>query len=153
MEMPVPTAEHGKLEKMAGKWEGKEIAYDPSSDAKENVAIGRISSRMGLGGFALIHDYERERNGKVTFTGHGVFTYDSKEKIYELSWFDCMGERPTVFTGRFEGEVLHLTHDVPGMHARLTHDMSRPGYLLVTMEMAEDGVNWTKMFDARLVRQ
>jgi hypothetical protein len=153
METPIPTAEHRRLEKMAGKWEGEELAYDSSSDSKANVAIGRINSRIALGGFALIHDYERERNGKITFTGHGVFTYNSKEKVYELTWFDSMGERRTVFTGQFEGDVLRLTHGVPGMHARLTHDMSRPGHLLVSMEMAEDGANWTKVFDARLVRQ
>src|SRR5262245_24337295 len=149
MEMPVPTAEHAKLERMAGKWEGEEIMYDPSPDAKEKVAIGRVNSRMGIGGFALIHDYERERNGRVTFTGHGVFTFDWEEKLYELTWFDCLGARPTIFKGQFEGEVLRLTHDASGVHARLTHDLSQPGYLLVSMEMAEDGVKWTKLFDAK----
>jgi len=129
------------------------MMYEPSPDGKENVAIGRINSRMGIGGFALIHDYERERNGRVTFTGHGVFTFDSEEKLYELTWFDCLAARPTLFKGPFEGEVLRLTHHAPGIHARLTHDLSVPGYLLVSMEMGDDGVNWTKLFDARLVRQ
>ena len=68
-------------------------------DPKGGAALGRITGRMALNGFALIFDYEQERNGVVTFTGHGVYTYDPKEDLYTLSWFDCMGVPPEIFKG------------------------------------------------------
>ena len=64
--------------------------------------------------FALINDYEQERDGKITFTGHGVFTYDPKADPYTLTWFDCMGVPPEVFKGRFDGDILKLAHGGPG---------------------------------------
>jgi hypothetical protein len=153
MEMPTPTAEHRKLEEIAGQWEGEETMHPSPWDPKGGKAIGRIKSRIALGGFALINDYEQERDGKITFTGHGVFTYDTREKLYTLTWFDCMGVAPEVFKGQFEGTILRLSHGGPGMHARITYDLSEPNHLLTSMEMAQDGVNWARLFDARLVRQ
>src|SRR5689334_18847851 len=153
MEMPTPTAEHKKLEKIAGQWQGEEQMHPSPWDPKGGTAIGRITSRIALGGFALINDYEQERDGKITFTGHGVFTYDSKEKLYTLTWFDCMGVQPEIFKGQFDGEILRLSHGGPGMHARLTYDLSEPGQLSMSMEMAQDGVNWTRLFDGRLVKK
>ena len=153
MEMPILTSEHRKLEKIAGRWEGEEKMYPSPWDPKGGTAIGRIKSRIALGGFALINDYEQEREGKITFTGHGVFTYSPEEKLYLLTWFDCMGVAPEVFKGTFDGEVLRLSHGGPGMHARLTYDLSEPGYLSTSMEMAQDGTNWMKFFDARLARK
>ena len=72
-------------------------------DPKGGAALGRITGRMALNGFALIFDYEQERNGVVTFTGHGVYTYDPKEDLYTLSWFDCMGVPPEIFKGKVRG--------------------------------------------------
>jgi len=43
---------------------------------------------------ALINDYGQEWDGKVTFKGHGVFTFDTKEDLYGLTWFDCIGVPP-----------------------------------------------------------
>ena len=88
-------------------------------DPKGEVAIGRNRQHLSLGGFALITDYEQERDGAITFTGHGVYTYDPKGNGYTLHWFDCMGSPPEVFVGGFEGEVFTLAHGGPGMHARM----------------------------------
>jgi hypothetical protein len=153
MEMPILTPEHRKLEKIAGQWEGEETMYPSPWDPAGGKATGRIKSRIALNGFALINDYEQERAGKVTFSGHGVFTYDPKEKLYSLTWFDCMGVKAEVFKGQFDGDVLRLAHGGPGMHVRLTYDLSEAGQLSTSMEMAQDGVNWARLFDARLVRQ
>ena len=70
MEMPQPSAEHSRLERLAGDWEGEEIMH-PSKWAPEGAtAVGRLKNRLALNGFALISDYEQERDGVVTFTGH-----------------------------------------------------------------------------------
>ena len=121
-------------------------------DPKGGATIGRINSRTALSGFALINDYEQERDGAITFTGHGVFTHDPKEDVYSLSWFDCMGGPPEIFKGTFEGEVLKLAHGGPGMHVRLTYDLSEAGFLSTSMDMSQDGNTWNRFFDGRLKR-
>ncbi len=153
MEMPGPTSGHQKLEKIAGNWEGEEKMYPSPWDPEGGIAIGRIKSRVALNGFALINDYEQERNGKVTFTGHGVFTFNPKEDLYSVVWFDCMGAPPEIFKGKFEGDTLRLSHGGPGMHARLTYDVSESSLLAISMELSQDGNSWNKLFDGRLRRR
>ena len=103
---------------------------------------------MELGGFALVSAYEQERDGAITFTGHGVYTYDAEADRYTLHWFDSAGSRPEVFTGTFEGDVLLLGHGGPGMHARMTSDLSTPGVLRARMELSDDGEAWATFFEA-----
>ena len=152
MEMPKLSEGHHKLEKVAGNWEGGETMYPSPCDPEGGSAVGRITSRVALNGFALINDYEQERDGKITFTGHGVFTYQPKEDSYTLVWVDCMGAPPEIFKGKFEGDILKLAHGGPGMHVRLTYDVSEPDYLKTSMEMSQDGNTWNRFFDARLAR-
>ena len=102
---------------------------------------------MALGGFALVTDYEQERDGAITFSGHGVMTFDAKADTYTLHWFDSMGYPPEVFTGSFDADVLMLAHGGPGMHARLTHDLGEPGVWRSKMEMSRDGSQWSTLFD------
>jgi hypothetical protein len=152
MKMPTPSAGHRKLEKIAGRWEGEEKMYPSPWDQNGGTAIGRISSRVALNGFALINDYEQERDGEITFSGHGVFTYDPKEDSYTLVWVDCMGAPPEIFKGKFESDVLKLAHGGPGMHVRLTYNVSEPDCLTTSMEMSQDGQTRNRFFDARLSR-
>ncbi len=148
MEMPKPSPGHVLLEKLVGSWEGEETMHPSQWDPVGGVAIGRNRQQMSLGGFALITDYEQERDGVITFTGHGVYTYDRKEDRYSLHWFDCMGSPPEVFVGRFEGDVLTLSHGGPGMHARMTYDLSAPETMKAMMEMSPDGEDWNVLFEA-----
>ena len=82
MEMPTPSAGHRKLEKIAGQWEGEEKMYPSPWDPKGGIATGRINSRDALNGFALINDYEQERDGKITFSGHGVLVMIRKGELH-----------------------------------------------------------------------
>lgn len=152
MEMPKPSAGHRKLEKLAGRWEGEEKLYPSPWDPAGGMATGRMQCRVALNGFALIDDYEQERDGKVNFAGHGVFTFNPKEDLYTLSWFDCMGSPPEIFKGPCVDDVLTLAHGGPGMHARLTYDFSEDGVLVKAMELSPDGQAWKKFFDGRLKR-
>ncbi len=77
--------------------------YPSPWDPKGGSAVGRIKSRLALNGFGLINDYEQERDGAVTFTEHGVFTFNPKEEVSTLTWFDCMGSPPEVFKGDSKG--------------------------------------------------
>ncbi|MDH4351656.1 MAG: DUF1579 domain-containing protein [Gemmatimonadota bacterium] len=151
MTMPQPSAGHDRLELLAGTWEGTEHMYPSQWDPKGGTALGRTTSRVALGGFALISDYQQERDGAVTFQGHGVYTYDPKTQLYSLSWFDSMASPPEVFTGGFAGDVLTLSHG-GHMHVRLTWDLTRPGHLASLMEMSQDGTTWNKLYDAEYRR-
>lgn len=148
MDMPTPTAGHLRLERMAGLWEGQETMHPSQWDPKGGVAVGRNRHTLRLGGFALIVEYEQERDGAITFTGHGVYTYDAKADRYILHWFDSMGSPAEVFTGGFDGDVLTLGHGGPGMHARMTYDLSEPGVMRGQMEMSHDGSDWQTLFEA-----
>ena len=148
MDMPVPSDGHLHLEKLSGTWEGEETMYPSQWDPKGGVAIGRNRHKLSLGGFALLCDYEQERDGAITFTGHGVYTYAPDEDRYYLHWFDCMGSPPEVFVGGFDGDVLTLGHGGPGMHARMTYDLSTPGIMKGMMEMSADGAEWKVLFEA-----
>jgi hypothetical protein len=105
-----------------------------------------------LNGFALISDYEQERDGVITNSGHGVLSFDPKDELYTLHWFDSMGSPPETFTGRFDDDILKLAHGGPGMHARLTRDLSEPQHMRMKMEMSRDGATWSTLFDARYKR-
>jgi hypothetical protein len=153
MDTPKPTTGHLMLEKLAGVWEGEETMHPSQWDPSGGVASGRNKHELSLGGFALISDYEQERDSAITFTGHGVYTYDPKEDHYTLHWFDCLGSPPEVFVGRFEGDVLTLAHGGPGMHARMTYDLSTPGIMKGMMEMSPDGEDWKVLFEATYERK
>jgi hypothetical protein len=148
MDMPKPTDHHLKLQKLVGQWHGNEIMHPSQWDPKGGTATGRTNSRLALNGFAVISDYEQERGGVVTFTGHSVMTYDPKEACYALHWFDCIGSPPEVFKGAFDGDVLTVAHGGPGMHARMTYDLSQEKRMVSRMEMSSDGREWKTLFEA-----
>ncbi len=153
MDMPKPSPGHQLLERLAGSWVGTETMHPSQWDPTGGEAIGRNRHRMGLGGFALLADYEQERDGVITFTGHGVYTYDTGQNRYTLHWFDCMGSPPEVFTGELVGDILTLAHGGPGMHARMTYDLSTPGIMKGMMEMSPDGGEWKILFEATYTRK
>jgi len=153
MDMQKPTAGHAKLETLAGVWVGEETMHPSQWDPKGGVAQGHTESRMALSGFALVSDYRQERDGVVTFTGHGVWTYDSKAELYTLHWFDCMGSPPEVFQGRFEGAGIVMAHGGPGMHARMTYDLTDPRRMKCVMQMSQDGREWKTLFDGWYEKQ
>lgn len=152
MDMPKLTEHHRKLELLAGRWQGTETMHPSQWDPEGGKATGRNDIRVGLNGFAAITDYEQERDGVITFRGHGVTTWDPQNACYVLHWFDSMGSPPEVFTGNFDGDVLTLGHGGPGMHARLVYDLAHEGILRSRMDMSPDGANWATLFESDYAR-
>lgn len=153
MDMPQPSAGHRQLEKLAGTWQGTETMHPSQWDPKGGTATGTSRVRMALGGFAAIVDYEQARDGHVTFSGHGVYTYDGEANEIVLHWFDCMGSPPEIFRGTFEGERLTVTSRNQMGFARLIYDHSEPGVLVSSMEMSPDGTTWATLFDGTYRRK
>jgi len=146
MQMPKPGPGHAVLERLSGTWEGEEKMHPSPWDPEGGIATGRTKSHLTLNGFALITDYEQERDGAISFTGHGVWTFDPTRDLCVLHWFDCMGSPPEVFEGRFEGDTLTISHAGP-MHAKFTYEFMGRDSMRTRMEMSEDGRNWKRMFD------
>ncbi len=152
MEMPQPTAGHRKLEKFSGNWLGEEKMHPSQWDPKGGTAVGKMNTRLDLGGFASISDYKQERGGKITFSGHSVMTFDPKKDVYTMHWFDCVGSAPEVFTGKFDGEKIVMAHGGPGMHAKMTYMFTGPEEMTSKMEMSQDGQGWMTLFEGRYTK-
>lgn len=147
MDMPQPSEAHSLLRRFAGDWHGAETMHPSPWDPEGGEAVGHSHARVALNGFAVVVDYEQERDGRVTYRGHGVYAYDKDTGDYLLHWFDSIGGTLESFRGSFEGDVLTVSHPGPPMHARLTYDLSEPGLMRTRMEMSPDGETWGTLFD------
>ena len=133
MNMPNPSPGHLLLEKLAGSWVGEEIMHPSQWDPKGGVAIGRNNHKLSLGGFALLADYEQERDGAITFTGHGVYTYDPKEGVScclvpssrEWSRSRCSRIRPATYSGSQRMEPTPADNSMQRTALRAATDAGR----------------------------
>jgi hypothetical protein len=109
MDMPKTSPEHARLLAFEGEWEGPE-ELAPSAWGPGGEALGRMSFRSDLDGFAVIQDYIEQKNSHITFRGHGVFTVDPQTNEILWYWFDSFGLPPdSPARGRFEGDVLTMS--------------------------------------------
>lgn len=147
MEMPKLAPGHSFFERMAGQWSGDVKMYPSPWDPKGGTAPASTRIQVQLNGFVAIGDYDQKKDGVTAYAGHSVFTYDAENDLYTLHWFDSIGSPPEVFTGKRVGQVLTLAHGGPGMHARLTYDLTDQAELKSSMEMSQDGAHWQKFLD------
>lgn len=153
MQMPKPTEAHRKLEALAGNWLGTETIPPCPWDPKGGTATGRCHNHIRVDGFLLVHDYEQERGGQVTFRGHGVFSYDTAQQCYVLHWWDSMGVAPNVFRGNFTGGTLQMTCVDGQGHSRVTWELPGGAAYRFKMEMSQDGNQWMTLMEGAYTRQ
>ena len=153
MEMPKPTADHKRLEKLTGIWKGTEIMSPSPWDPKGGEAQAVTKYRLALDGFAVIGDYEQTRDGKVTYQGHAVYTWDAHKKQVVLHWFDNSDQGMDEFRGEWTGDRLVLQSKNAMGHWRMTSDYSKPGTASSCMETSKDGQTWTKLFEGKYRRE
>lgn len=142
MEMPKPTAEHKALLILVGDWIGKEHINPSPFDPAGGDAIGRVSNRSALDGFATIQDYEQERNGSINFRGHAIFRWDGAQRLYMLHWFDSFGLAPVEYKGNMTEKVLSMKGPTTGGFGRTIFDFSQAGTYEYRLEVSEDGNSW-----------
>jgi putative addiction module component (TIGR02574 family) len=82
MEIPKAGSQHERLRALVGSWKGDEKMYPSPWDSQGGTAKGFTEARFDLDGMFVIADYRQERNGKVTYRGHGVFGWDAKQSAY-----------------------------------------------------------------------
>jgi len=153
MDMPKPTDAHRKLQKLVGNWKGDEQLYPSPWDPKGGPAVGRVQNRLALDGFVVIQDYEQERNGSVSFRGHGVFSWDARGQCYVMHWFDSMGTGHEAYRGQFQSDVLTLTSRFPQGQSRAVFDLSKDGHYSFRMDVSPDGNQWHTFMEGNYSRE
>ena len=152
MDMPRPGAEHEKLKLFVGRWTGQETIHPSPMDPAGGAAKARVDNRLALDGFAVVQDYEQEKNGKVNFRGHAVFSYDAARKQYVMDWWDSFGMARSEYRGVFQGEVISLLTDTPMGKARATFDFPRGDRYTFRMEISMDGTLWVPFMEGQYTR-
>jgi len=147
-EMPKPSAEHEKLARLAGVWKGTENMHPSEWCPEGSTADGVNTSRVALGGFCVVNDYEQTVGGKTMFSGHGIYTVDPQNNDVVMHWFDSMAGQREEFRGKWEGDILTLTSKNPMMGTmRMTYAFQADGSLASAMDCSQDGQDWKRMFD------
>ncbi len=144
MEMPKPGDAHARLHALAGQWGGEETVYPAPWEPAGGSATAFIHNRVVLNGFAVVQEYEQYRDGKPTFSGHGLFWWDAAAREYVMTWTDSAMGTPANYRGAFDGDVLRLLNTMPqGGFARCSFDCGMPGEYVFLMEVSQDGETWT----------
>jgi hypothetical protein len=81
MDMPKVGPSHQKLYVLAGEWQGTETMM-PSPMGPGGTATGTMKARVDIDGFYVISDYAQQRDGAVTYRGHGVYGFDTTTNEY-----------------------------------------------------------------------
>ena len=152
MNMPRPNEHHERLATLAGNWIGEETMH-ASPWGEAGSGDGRIAARIDLEGFFLVSDYVQERDGRVTYRGHGVYGWDEKQQCYTMHWFDSLGSPvggPAL--GTWDGDRLVFSHQTPMGHSRYVYDFEEAAYRF-RIENSQDGQQWTVFMEARYSRQ
>jgi hypothetical protein len=146
MEMPKLTSEHRRLHVLAGDWEGEENLA-PSPWGPGGRATGRSTCRVDLDGFWIVQDYVEEKDGRVTFRGHGLFGYDIESQEYCWYWVDSMGFVPAgPSRGRWEGDTLQLHSKSPRGQGRYTYRFDGERSYTFRIENSFDGGQSFQLF-------
>ena len=154
MEMPKPIPQHRKLEAFAGTWTGQEKMLPSPWDPKGGNAQGAITSRMDLDGMYLVSDYTQQRDGKVTYRGHGVIGYDPKREAYTMYWFDSMSyDTGGAALGRWESDTLTFEMKNPMGYSRYIYKLQGDGKYEFRMEMSQDGRNFQPWLESTWTRK
>jgi len=153
MEMPAPGPEQAKLAAMIGHWVGEEKMHPSPWLPHGGTATAKITARLGCEGFCVITDYVQEREGRVTYVGHGVFGWDPRQKRYVQHWSDSMGGVPARATpGVWEGDTLTFRDEGPGGHMRFVYRFTSPDSYDFRIDSSADGITWAPFAEARYTR-
>jgi len=120
-EMPVVSEEHVRLHVFEGEWIGEET-MSPSPWGPGGPAVGKYSGKIACDGFFIAQDYQQEKDGAVSYRGHGVFGYDAAQARVAWYWVDSMGSVPAQPAwGTWNGTTLELRSESPHGHGRYTY--------------------------------
>lgn len=90
MQPPPRPAELDRLEPMVGEWDTEMTMTMPGSD-KPMTSKGSSSIKWGLDKNYLVEHVQGDMGEMGKFQGMSVMSYDAKDKVYRMWWFDSMG--------------------------------------------------------------
>ena len=152
MEMPVLTEAHQKLKILAGDWVGEEKIYPSPFNSQGGTARARVHNALALEGFAVIQDYEQQRQAYVNFRGHGIFMWNRSLTCYSMYWFDSLGMPPVEYRGSFENDILELSYQTDQGHFRAVFDFSEADRYIFRQEVSPNGEEWLPFLEGSYVR-
>jgi hypothetical protein len=149
MEMPSPTEAHKRLHVFAGNWKGDET-LEPSPWGAGGPAIGKSTMRVECDGFFVSQDYVEEKDGKLSYRGHGVFGYDPVRQKYSWYWVDSMGMVPPAPSwGTWDGDRLVFSVESPQGIGRYVYDFEgNDRYRFKIENSFDDGKTWCLFMSA-----
>jgi hypothetical protein len=116
--MPKPAPEMKDLWDLVGTWTGEETdEQTPFMPAGTATATNTV--RPGPGKFTVLMDHRSKMASGMTFTGHGVLTWDPNDKAYKMVWMDSMTPGVLMSTGKKDGDSLVFTSDVTMMGKKM----------------------------------
>ena len=111
-----------------------------------------MTARVDIDGFFVIQDYVQESEGKVTYRGHGILSWDDPRRNFIWYWVDAMGLVPPVpARGDWKGDTLVFeAKDAAGTrHARYTHRVTgKDGYFFKIENSQDGGKTWGTFMEA-----
>jgi len=154
MQMPTVGPEIKRLsELMTGTWRGEEKIHPSDWDPKGGAGFGTWVVHPSLDGFVVLADYTEERDGKVVYRGHGVYSWDPHQKTYVHVWFDNIGHPPKAMTkGTLEGNRFQYTTDEGPQTSRMTYDWKDDKFEFRIEHSKDGGKTFSPMHEGRYTR-
>lgn len=148
--MERPGDEMARLaELFVGVWHGDDGLTPRHARALPSFSTWIV--RTSVDGFCLLVDYEEQRGGQVTYRGHGVHGWDTRDGCLYAYWFDSVGVMPRHGNrATLDGARYSYQDARPGGLTRFTYDWS-DGDLVFTIDRATDGA-WAPMHVGRYRR-
>jgi hypothetical protein len=128
-----------------------EEKMEPSPWGPGASTHGKYVSRVDIDGFNVVQDYVQEKEGKVSFRGHGVFAHDTRAHDVTWYWVDTTGHVPaTPARGTWQGDTLTLSSMSPEGGGRFTFRLEGDHSFEFVLENSFDGgQTWTKFMSGR----
>lgn len=143
------------IDAMCGTWLGDLQSFPSPWDPAGGVAQGRTQARAILGGMLVSTDYAEERDGVVTFRGHGVYGWDVAAQCYRMYWFDTVQPTPTLLpaTGHWNDNVLMFEVATDIAEHRYIYHFLEPGYYEFSIALRRAGQDWRLYARGQYARQ
>jgi hypothetical protein len=134
--MPTPqkAIDHALVKSLAGTW--SVLQKSPLGESK-----GTTTFALGVGGTALIQDYEVAMGPMGSFHGHGVFKVSDDGKKLALWWLDTHTAAPAHYSGSLTESGYDLKSDA-GVRLTLA---KKDAALEFRLEMA-NGMSFTDTY-------
>ena len=140
---------------MAGTWLGELRSFPSPWDPAGGVAVGRTQCRIALGGQLLVSDYAEERDGAITFRGHGVYGWDAQHAVYRMYWFDTVQPTPLLVpaAGTWQGTDLTFAVQTDVAEHRYVYEFHQRDYYTFRIDLRRSGEQWRTYARGQYARQ